>query len=185
MGLDLVEFMMAIEDAFEIAIPTSDAPQLTTPAQLVDYICDRVEIGDDGPPLVQVAFYRIRRALIEELGVPRDVVHPETRIADLTDRDEFDVWRAVAIRLGIPAKILTHAPTPRWLTNFTPAPKRAVGVVARQLAMLRPAALKTSHCGWSRRDVSEVAVRLLEFEIGTAVRAGRMDATFVRDLGMG
>src|SRR2546422_11739363 len=42
MGLDLVEFTMAVEDAFQIPIPDRDAADIRTPGQLVDYLLGRL-----------------------------------------------------------------------------------------------------------------------------------------------
>src|ERR1043166_3354713 len=99
MGLDVVEYVMAIEEAFEIDIPDADAVHLETPAKLIDYLCTRLGESADGPPLVQTAFYWLRRALADELAVSRRRIRPATTIGELTDRPENDVWRGVARRL--------------------------------------------------------------------------------------
>jgi hypothetical protein len=185
MGLELIEFVMAVEDAFGIAIPNEDAIRLDTPAKLIDYLCVRVGESADGAPLVQTAFYHLRAALVSELGVSREQVRVQTTIAELTDRPENDVWSAVAARLAIPTKAVTHAPVQRWLAKLVRAPGRSVGAVADQLAMMRPSALKVPPATWTRAQISEVVFRLLEHEIGVAVGPSDLDASFVRDLGMG
>jgi len=185
MGLDIVEYVVAIEDAFEITIPNADAATLDTPGKLIDYLCARLKGAPDGPPLVQTAFYRLRSALADELGVERRQVHPDSMLSDLSARTPSAVWKGVASRLGVEAKLLTHAPAPQWLANLRVAPPRSVGDVARQLAMLAPAAVKPRASGWTRTQVTEVALRLLEHEIGLAVSPSQLDLTFVRDLGMG
>lgn len=38
MGLDSVEFVMAIEEAFGLDVPDADAAQLLTPRMLIDYL---------------------------------------------------------------------------------------------------------------------------------------------------
>jgi hypothetical protein len=50
---------------------------------------------------------------------------------------------------------------------------------------LRPAAVKSRASGWTRAQVTEVVLRLLEHEIGVEVAPSQLDLTFVRDLGMG
>ncbi|MGH7489733.1 MAG: hypothetical protein ACREMY_29640, partial [bacterium] len=107
MGLDIVEYVMAVEEAFEIDIPDSDAAQLETPAKLIDYVCARLSQSGDGPPLVQTAFYWLRRALAEELHLSRDQIRPSTTIEQLTHRPENEVWMAVARRLEVSPKFLT------------------------------------------------------------------------------
>jgi hypothetical protein len=185
MGLELVEYVIAVEDAFELAIPNRDAAQLDTPAKLIDYLCARLESSTDNTPLLQTAFYRLRSALVVELGVSRGDVRPDSTIRDLTTRSEKEVWLAVAARVGVPANILTHAPVAQFLAKMVRAHRRTVGEVARQLAMLRPAALKRPTGAWTRAQVSEVVLQLLEFEIGLTVGPSQLDASFVRDLGMG
>lgn len=144
MGLELVEYTIAIEDAFELVIPNRDAARLDSPPRLID-----------------------------------------TAIIDITQRPEHEVWRAVAARLGLPAKILTHAPVAQFLAKVVRARGRTIGEVARRLAMLRPAALKRAGGGWTRAQITEVVLKLLQYEIGLSVGQGQLDASFVRDLGMG
>jgi hypothetical protein len=93
MGLDLVEYVIAIEDAFEISIPDADAAELDTPGKLVDYLCARLGEARDGAPLIQTVFYRLRAALATELGVERSRIRPQTMLGDLTDRPSSAVWR--------------------------------------------------------------------------------------------
>lgn len=185
MGLDLIEYVITVEDAFEIAIPDADAVHLDTPAKLIDYLCAHLGESPDGPPLVQTAFYRLRTTLIHELGVGRDQIRPETTLAELTDRSESEVWKAVAERLEVPSKVLTHAPMALWLAKLVRAPGRTIGDLAEQMAMLRPAALKPSASPWTRAQVTEVVLRLLEHETGLTVGPSRLNASFIRDLGMG
>jgi hypothetical protein len=185
MGLDLVEYVIAIENAFEIAIPHADVARLTTPAQLIEYLCARLGESADGPPLVQTAFYRLRASLAEELGLPRASIVPATVLADLTARSPEHVWAALAARLGIERKLLTHSPAAQMLGKLFPTEPRSIGALAEQLAMLRPAAVKGRGTGWTRAQVTEVVLRLLEHEIGVQVTPHQLHLTFVGDLGMG
>jgi hypothetical protein len=185
MGLELVEYVTAIEEAFEIAIPDADAQYLETPNKLIDYLCARLGDSGDAPPLIQTAFYRLRNAITEELSVPRSRVKPITRLIELTDRSESEVWNAVARRLEVRRKVLTHSPVVGWLAKLVHAPGRSVGEVARQLAMLKPVVLKSKNASWTRAQITEVATRLLEHEIGMNINSLQLDATFIQDLGMG
>jgi hypothetical protein len=185
MGLELVEYVIAIEDAFEIDISDADAMLLDTPAKLIDYLCAHLGDSPDGPPLVQTAFYWLRSAFADELAVSRTLIHPATTVSALTNRPENDVWRAVASRLEVNPKFLTHAPVAKWIAKLVRAPGRTVGDLARQVAMLHPAAFKREGEGWTRAQMKEVALRLLEHEIGIAVGSAHLHASFIRDLGMG
>lgn len=185
MGLDIVEYVMAVEEAFEIDVPDADAVSLDTPAKLIDYVCARLGESPDGPPLVQTAFYWLRRALAEELCVTRSAIRPATTIRELTERPEDDVWKAVAGRLAVHPRFLTHSPAARWLAKLVRMPGRRVGDLATQLAMSHPAAFKRGGEGWTRVQITEVALRLLEHETGLSLNASHVHASFVRDLGMG
>ena len=185
MGLNIVEYVIAIEEAFEIDIPDVDAVHLETPAKLIDYLGARLGESADGPPLVQRAFYWLRRALADELAVSRNVIRPATIISELTDRSENNVWREVASRLKVNPKFLTHAPVAKWLAKLVRAPGRTVGDLAAQLAMLHPSAFKREAEGWTRTQITEVAFRLVEYETGTTIGSAHLHSSFIRDLGMG
>lgn len=185
MGLDLVEYVIAIEEAFEIDIDDEDAVHLETPAMLIDYLCERLGASADGPPLVQTAFYWLRRALADELAISRNGIRPATSITELTSRPENDLWRGVASRLEINPRFLMHAPVAKWLAKLVRAPGRTVGDLATQLAMLHPSAFKREAEGWTRAQITEVALRLLKHETGVAVGPSQLHASFVRDLGIG
>lgn len=185
MGLELVEYVVAIEEAFEIAIPNADARHLDTPNKLIDYLCERLGESPDGPPLIQTAFYHLRNAIVEELRVSRSRVTPHSTLAELTDRSEREVWKAVATRLDVSPKALSHASVLGFLAKFGRAPDRSIGDVAKQIAMVKPAALKTRGKTWTRAQIREVVTRLLEYEIGLSIAGSQLDATFIQDLGMG
>jgi len=185
MGLDLVEYVIAIEEAFEIAIPDADARRLETPNKLIDYLCARLGESEDGPPLVQTGFYRLRNAIIEELGATRSSVKPTTKLGELTERSESEVWVAVARRLQVKRNVLTHSPVVGWLAKLVRAPGRSVGDVARDVAMLKPVALKPKNSTWTRAQITEVATRLLEHETALIINSSQLDERFIQDLGMG
>ena len=185
MGLDLVEYVMALEEAFEIAIPDDDAESLDTPAKLIDYLCGRLGEAPDGAPLVQTAFYRLRNAVSEETFSDRRTIRPSSCLSDLTTRPEKEVWEGVARRLELPSKLLSHAPQLQWLPKLRPAPARTLGVVAEQLAMLRPAALKSHPSAWTRQQVTEVVIRLLSHQVGVDLKPDDLRLRFVADLGLG
>jgi hypothetical protein len=184
MGLELIEFVLATEDAFEIDIPDADAANLETPAKLIDYLCARLGEAADGPPLLQTVYYRLRAALADELEIPRSRIAPDSVLGELTKRAEREVWTAVARRLGLDVKYLTHSPMAQMLGSLRRAPSRSVGDHARQVAMLRPAAMKLGK-PWTRAQTTEVVLKLLHHEIAIDVGLGDLDRSFIRDLGMG
>lgn len=70
MGLEIVEFIMSVEEKFGIEIADRDAEKLTTVRKLIDYIMTKVKPGEDRGCMTQREIHRLRRALIiEQFGV--------------------------------------------------------------------------------------------------------------------
>lgn len=185
MGLDGVEYVLALEDALELPIPDADMRNLTTPRKLIDYLCVRLGESTDGPPLKQRAFYRIRTALSEEIGVSRKLIEPSTRLADLAvTRSSTQIWAAVGARLGVSTKDFLSPTIVDWFRDPL-HDSRSVGVMAEDLALHRPVALKRGEDGWTRAQVTETVYRVLDSVIMFDARPAGLDAQFVRDLGMG
>ena len=134
---------------------------------------------------MQTAFYWLRRALADELVISRSQIHLSTTVEELTRRPENEVWTSVARRLEVNPKFLTHAPVAKWLAKLARAPGRTVGDLASQLAMLHPSAFKREGEGWTRAQITEVALRLVEYETGMSIGPAQLHASFSRDLGMG
>jgi hypothetical protein len=82
--MDLIEFVMAVECRFGLAISDEDATGITTPGKLIDYLCTRLpRASQAGPCLTQRAFYRVRQAFVSGLGTDREAVRPRTELAAL------------------------------------------------------------------------------------------------------
>jgi hypothetical protein len=86
MGLDILEFVMDVEEKFGIEIADNDAPKLTTPRLLVDYIMSKVKQGQDRGCLSQREFYRLRRTLIDRRWTTREAFKPETSLEEVVPR---------------------------------------------------------------------------------------------------
>jgi hypothetical protein len=74
MGLDSVELILAIEEAFALEIPDRDVRDLVTVGQLRDYVAARTGCAPEAvwPELVDI--------VEREGGVKRDRIVPEARI---------------------------------------------------------------------------------------------------------
>jgi len=84
LGLSLVEYVMAVEEAFGISIPEEDTAQVRTARDLVDYLLPRITTFAD--PLAcstQRTFLALRRGIMDVMNVPRQRIRPETRWNDL------------------------------------------------------------------------------------------------------
>ena len=89
MGLDAVELVMSVEDAFHISISDEEASKTTTVGALYELVLSKVKIKDvddeDGSRrcLTSAAFYRIRRAMVAVLHIERRKITPKTALSDL------------------------------------------------------------------------------------------------------
>lgn len=68
MGLDGVELVMELEEAFGVELEDEALVELTTPRKAIDLILSRLETVQENMCLSQRAFYLLRRALTEHSG---------------------------------------------------------------------------------------------------------------------
>jgi hypothetical protein len=176
-GLDLVEFTIAVEDAFRLSIPDSDAQRLRTPGEVVEYLLERLAFADYPACLDQRAFYALRRAGMAVLAQPRDAFRPSTQWDELMPkRQRRRFWHSLHHVTG----------TSKWpnLVPFTGAFRRNVatlGGTARYLDTYTPSAFKPERAAWSRTEIEQVITRLMSEELG--ITQFRWDQEFVKDLG--
>jgi len=177
MGLDGIEFIMAVEDAFQVAIADDAVSRVDTPRNLVDFLCER--LGADGEPicLEQRAFHRLRRAAMQVLGRDRSDIVPVTRWdAILPGRQRRHYWQL----LGRAASI---APWPKlsiW-GSFRPW-FATVGATSRHPATNAPASLRQGSEEWTRSEVETVVTRLMRETLG--IEDFGWDQGFIADLGV-
>ena len=63
MGLDAVELIMAVEEAFDIEIPDREAEKLGTVGQMYAFIVNKLAFDQSRRCLSSAVFYRARQAL--------------------------------------------------------------------------------------------------------------------------
>jgi hypothetical protein len=103
MGLDIVEFVMSVEERFGIAIPDEDASNLVTPRKVVDYVMSKVTCGEDRGCLSQREFYRLRRALIARHWTTRRELKPDTRLEGIVPKlNRRSLWKQLGEELQAP-----------------------------------------------------------------------------------
>ncbi|MGV3517288.1 acyl carrier protein [Luteitalea sp.] len=160
MGLDLVEFVMATEDAFGLAIPDSDAAGLTTPGLLVEYLEGRLPAGPS-PCLEQRAFYLVRRSGMTVLAHPRHACRPETPWRSLLPKTgTATAWRDLGTALNASA-------WPRlWPWQSAPTGQGTVGDNARRVTTLHAVQLLRAGEGWSRPKIQAVVTGVLRQQLG-------------------
>jgi hypothetical protein len=128
---DPAAVVIAIEEKFGITIPDEEAEKISTMGQLYDHILARVARGQAQVCVTSAAFYRLRRALGEVCGVPRERVRPRVRLEDLVPLyDRPRAWQGLRARLSN-----LHLPPlrrPAWLARRI----EAVSLVPLFLAVL-------------------------------------------------
>ncbi len=87
MGLDGVEILMDVEDAFDIQIVEGEIAKLATPRDLIDVVTRKVAHADAAACLTQRAFNQLRAALLHQLPLKRRDITPRARMAVLAPKD--------------------------------------------------------------------------------------------------
>ncbi len=101
-GLDPIEFIMAVEDAFEISIPNRDAEKLDTLDDLSRYVRQRVQPGSSPECATAKMFYRLRQTLMKVTGRAREKIRPESRLDDVIPRAcRAQQWPLLQQELGL------------------------------------------------------------------------------------
>jgi acyl carrier protein len=177
MGLDGVEFIMAVEEAFQIAIPDEDGERMMTPGDVVTYVLGRVGSEQALGCMEQRAFYRLRRASIRVFRQPREAIRPTTRWDDiLPKRQKRHNWRLLHQATG----------TPHWprLTALGRVPDSVatIGDMARYLVTHGEGIFQRPTEGWSRQRIEATITRIMREVLG--ITEFRWDQEFVRDLGV-
>ena len=182
MGLDGVEFIMAVEAAFGVEIPDADAARIRTPRDLIAFLRPRLPAAEVTPCLTQQAFYRVRASVLTMHDASRAAVRPSTRLeAVLPGVLQRQAWRAWGKRLG--AVGWGPLPGTGWWDRRRGVPEPTLGDVARHLVTWAPAAVKCGR-GWTDAELEDRVVALIRAELGIDMRRYTLDSEFVRDMGV-
>jgi hypothetical protein len=185
MGLDLVEFVLAVETSFGVEIPDPDAERLMTPRDVVEFLAGCLAAAESTAPacLTQRAFHRTRTAMARRFGVDGRALRPATSLLDVLPADDCRrQWEALKEDLGVES--WPPVPSGSWLGKRVFASARTVGDLAEHLATHNAAALKGPGAGWTRGEIARTVTALLEAEFGLDMSRHPLDAEFIRDLGL-
>ena len=129
MGLDCVEFVMAVEESFGIKIEDAEAVSCTTPRKLTDLLLAKLEQINGDTCLSQRAFYRLRKAFREILATPRTMFQREAELASLIPKEgRFRTWEQIKAAVGV--SVWPRLVRPSWLVIL-----QALGVVSVTVGM--------------------------------------------------
>jgi hypothetical protein len=183
MGLDIVEFVIAVEGAFGIHISDSEAARLETPRLLIDYVAQRLEVAPIAHRecLTQRAFYRSRAAIARRFHVERRSLWTSSRLKDVVGKRKNE-WKALGRDIGAAAwpRIKSENPMFAALGGVS-----TVGELAANLATYDAAALRDPHAPWSVAEIEAIVRQLIDRELSVDMSKHTLDSTFIRDMGCG
>jgi len=114
MGLDFVELIISIEDAFDIAIEDEEASKVVTVNVCYKLILNKIGSRDEKKCLTVHTFNRLRKVLIEELGIDRNKFHPKQNLEELIPKNSRrKLWSNLSEKANLKFPILIR---PNWLT---------------------------------------------------------------------
>jgi hypothetical protein len=181
MGLDGVEFVLAIEGAFGIDIPDSDVVALETPRLLADYLSERLRTtaSPQTPAcLSQRAFYKARAAAALRFGQDRRALRPDTNLSEVLGRRR-DEW--VALGDDIQASQWPRLKGAGWRAALSGG-VATFSELAHHLAVYDAAAMRPPDTPWSRNEIEQLVATVLEVDLGVNMSKFSLDSRFVRDM---
>jgi len=136
MGLDAVEILMEVEDAFEISISDAEAETTLTPRELINLVMSKVGCTDRAVCLTQRAFHRLRAALRRQTGTRRDWIRPDTPTRQLLPGEgRKTLLKAVLEDIGIAD--MPELVRPSWLVKLIGWAALGAGMLAGGLVHLQ------------------------------------------------
>ena len=113
MGLDIVELILAIEDAFQIHIHDEEAGDVRTMGDLHNLVVGKLPGQDSKRCLTSAAFYRTRRGIVDTLGIDRRTVRPTTQLEVVLPLNKRRrKWRGIQSAMTLKLPDLQH---PGWM----------------------------------------------------------------------
>lgn len=135
MDFDLSELVLEVEDVFGFSIPEEDVIGLTTLGKLYDYVIAHRFRAKQDACLTSVTFYKIRRALMSVLKIPRDAVRVSTELLAIIPKRRRKTWRAIEKTTGFRLPYLRR---PRWVVTTATVAAVALGIATPVLLGLKP-----------------------------------------------
>ncbi|MBI4859056.1 MAG: hypothetical protein HY815_02095 [Candidatus Riflebacteria bacterium] len=171
-----MEFLMALEKAFDLRIPDEIAISMRTPQKVIEYIYSQMPHGESGVCLPQRAFYRLRDVLAGWFCLDRSEIRPSTRLDEIIPpQDREAIWAKVG-------EVFDIARWPRIGWSLLKPRVKTVAEAAIYLATTKPTAIKLADEFWTEHEVAWVVDQLIRKQLGVAEY--ELDHDFVKDLGV-
>lgn len=124
MGLDVVEIIMDIEDAFDISLSNTECGEARTVGELHECIVRKIAAKNPSPAgpmrpavcLTTVSFVKLRAAFMSVLGVDRQSLRPDSVVAEVLPREQRQIiWQRLQDVVGFEIPLLKR---PQWLKSL-------------------------------------------------------------------
>ena len=103
MGLDTVEIVMRIEEEFSIELPDAELGAVITVGDLYEVVLSKLNTATNADCLSSKAVYRMRKSLVDVLGVPCRSIRPSTSLEPLLPAEfRRQQWAEIAAGIGLP-----------------------------------------------------------------------------------
>jgi hypothetical protein len=105
MGLEAVEIILGWENAFGIKLSDDEAETLQTPQMAIELICSKVGaiVNSTGVCLEARAYYRIRKAFCDVVGLSRKEIQLDSKLVNFLPRKQRqEMWKSVYLSAGFP-----------------------------------------------------------------------------------
>ena len=115
MGLDGVELLMEVEDAFDIQIPDERAGGIRTVGDLYEVVVESSpnDVAPRDVCITAATFFMLRRSLVAEIDIDPKSIRPSTSVdATLPNVRRRKLWASLQNRLNLKLPSLAR---PRWL----------------------------------------------------------------------
>ncbi len=129
MGLDAVEIVMAVEEAFGVTLEDSEVEKISTPRELIDLIMGKVGETASAGCLTQRAFHQVRAALLHQLPLNRRDISPQAKLSRLAPRSQRKVLLE-CLAAELETSPLPALVRPKWLVVFLVVMSVAAGIAA-------------------------------------------------------
>lgn len=114
MGLDGIELVLALEEAFGVELEAEEVVHAVTPRLVGDLIFSKLQATDQTVCQSQRAFYVLRKAFMGQFGLQRAAVTPDMSFRELIPPEkEEDAWND--LKRSARARSWPALARPQWL----------------------------------------------------------------------
>jgi hypothetical protein len=184
-GLDIVEFIMEIQETFGINISDPHAQQLNTPRRCIDYVCAHVPHSSDDFCMSQRAFYQLRRVLMQKTNLPRSCFQPNTNVMGvLPEEGRDETWSTIGTALGANKRWWPELPVWRWFPRQVWFPRNLRALVKLLVVHYPPAVFATEPVPGTRAHITRMIYALIRDNFAVDMSQYSDDARFTEDMGI-